>query len=99
MTNTNLSFALSVELPKAETLWIPPCGVIVKKSNLFAVCILDLEKAFDNVRQSFIITFLQELYIPSGITEYLVYVYFYSQIFLSFKGENSNAIHPTQGVR
>lgn len=71
----------------------------MKELKLLSIAILDLKKAFDSVNHSFIIKCLNELDLPSGIIDYLVYVYTHAKTSLSFKGISSDPLHPTQGVR
>lgn len=68
----------------------------MKELRPFAIAILDLEKAFDNVRHPFIVRCLDELQIPVGIIEYLKILYSRSRKNLSFKGNPSKTIHPEQ---
>lgn len=66
----------------------------VNELKLFAIAILDLEKAFVNVRHAFIVRCFNELNIPGGIVVYLKYVYSNSRTILSFKGN----VSPEQGM-
>lgn len=69
----------------------------MKELRPLSIAVLDLEKAFDSVKHSFIIKCLNELELPPGVIEYLMYIYSNAKTTLSFKECVSEPIHPSQG--
>lgn len=70
-----------------------------RKLKPYSIAILDLCKAFDSISHRYLINCLEEHNVPPLLVRYIMYVYRNSATSLSFKGESSNLLHPTRGMR